>query len=127
MKKILLIILFVLFCAPAWAANLTWAEVPDTIDYTIAGYVVYFWNSEVPDNRYSYLTDVPPLQNIEKTLNLIPGTTYQIAVAPYTTFNELGEESAPIEFVCEERQPLETNLPTHLYIPGPINITIETQ
>jgi hypothetical protein len=128
MKKILAALAIVLFCTSfAYSSTLNWDAVPDTDDYTIAGYVVYFWDSAAPDKRYSYVADAPPVQNIENTLNLLPGTTYQFTVAPYTTFNELGKESPPVEFVCGERPAPENNLPTHIYIPGPVNITIGAQ
>jgi hypothetical protein len=126
MKKLFFSLLIVLFCTSfVYSETLSWDVVSDTEDYTIAGYVVYFWDSEAPDIQYSYVTNDPIVVNIENTLNLIPGTTYQFIVTPYTTFNELGEESPPVEFVCGERPALENNLPTHIYIPGPVNITIE--
>jgi hypothetical protein len=131
MKKFLAALAIVLFCASfAYSATLNWDAVPDTDDYTISGYVVYFWSGEDPglDQRDSYLVDgATSLTNIEQTLNLLPGTTYTFTVVPYTTFNVLGEESPYAEFLCESRPLPENSLPTHIYIPGPINITIGAQ
>jgi hypothetical protein len=111
----------------AHSTTLQWDEVTDTEDYTIAGYVIYFWAGEAPDKRYAYVTDDLFVTDIENTLNLIPGTTYTFTVAPYTTYNELGEESPPFEFTCEERPAPGTTLPTQIYIPGPIILTFDPQ
>ena len=128
MKKLLAALAIVLFCTSiACATTLRWDAVPDTEEYTIAGYVVYFWAAITPDKRYAYVAEGVSVPSIETTLNLLPGRTYNFTVAPYTIFNELGEESQPIEFVCGERPPPENSLPTHIYIPGPINIIIGAQ
>jgi hypothetical protein len=131
MKKLLVILLIVLlYVSFAYGSTLNWDTVPDTDDYTIAGYVVYFWSGEDPglDGRNNYLVDgATSLINIEQTLNLFPGTTYTFTVVPYTTFNVLGEESSYIDFLCESYSLPENSLPTRIYIPGPVNITIEAQ
>jgi hypothetical protein len=140
MKRILAALAIVLFCASfAYGSTiLRWTEAQDTENYTIGGYIVYFWTADnvtdpdvfrvpaCPENITEPCDDLF-IRDIENTLNLMPGKTYTFTVAAHTTLNILGEESAPVEFICESRSLPETSLPTQIYIPGPVNITIETQ
>jgi len=128
MKKLLLILAVLLCASFAQATTLTWDEVPDTEDYTIAGYVVYFSvGGQGSNKQYAYVTAETMVEDIESTLNLIPDTTYNFAVAPLTTHNILGESSPEFEFTCGPRPAPENNLPSHIYIPGPIILSFESQ
>ena len=89
MKKLLIVLLLLLFAVPALGATLSW-----NASDRATGYLVYY-------NEYSNdVGNVTEIADFENTLNLVAGVDYNISVSAY---NEYGE-SAKCDAIVFTRQ-----------------------
>lgn len=117
MKRILFILCLVLFTLPAFAAKLLWE--PSSGD--VKGYVVYF--SDGTENYTYHAGPALEVDNIEDTLNLVPGTAYTFTVKAYNDYM-LSDDSNSVSFTKPGVVIPENTLPRDVEVPNNTTVTI---
>ena len=118
LKKTILICCLVLFAAPAFAVKLLWE--PST--GSVKGYVVYF--SDGTDNYTYHAGQAIEVDNIEDTLNLVPGVAYTFTVRAYNDYM-FSEDSNSVGYTKPGVVVPENTLPGDVDVPTTTIITIQ--
>ena len=121
MKKLFLVLLFMMFTVSAYSANLAWDASTGQVD----GYNVYF-----TDGTESFNADVGNVvlvEDIDNTFNLNPGKTYIFTVTAYNIMGESGLSNSASYDTADSYTPPETwNIPIKKEKPGVvINLNFE--
>ena len=106
MKGLLIGVMFLLLSGSGQAENLIW----DASTGNVTGYIVYYSDSIVTYNKN--VGNVLIVEDIQGSLNLMPGNTYTFTVRAYNDFGISGESNS-VDWTVD------------LYIPPTDNLIVE--
>jgi len=115
MKKLLIVLMLLLFAVPAFGATLSWNA---PTEGTPTGYKIYY-------NEFSQDVGlVTEIVDCELVLNLVPELEYTMHVTAYNAIGESGP-SNEITYIRQAYVPVDTPAPTLILIQPPVTIVIQ--